>query len=213
MATNIQLTVQAVTGTEAGKIDLSSNNFGVAYNQPLIHQVVVAYQAGGRSGTRAQKNRAAVRGGSAKPWRQKGTGRARAGTIRSPIFTGGGRAFPATTQDFSQKVNRKMYSAAMRSILSELTRQERLIVIDDIVLKKPKTSMLIETLHKINAPQTLIVLVDDNADGNQNIVLSARNVKAISVCTNRQINPLNLIRYEKVVMTEKAVKSIDVALS
>ena len=142
----IQVKVNPVSGSAAANVDLSDQAFGAEFNEALIHQVVTAYQAGGRSGTRAQKNRAAVSGGGAKPWRQKGTGRARAGTIRSPIFTGGGRAFPASTQDFSQKVNRKMYRAAMRSILSELNRQDRLVVVDQISMDAPKTSALVETL-------------------------------------------------------------------
>ncbi len=205
---SVQLNVNSLAGGKAGKVDLSDNTFGADFNEALIHQVVIAYQAGGRSGTRAQKNRSAVRGGGAKPWRQKGTGRARAGTIRSPIFTGGGRAFPASTQNFSQKVNRKMYRSAMRSILSELNRQERLVVVDDLSMDVPKTKNLVETLSKLDAMQSLLVL----SESNESIVLSARNLKSISVCSSAEINPVDLIRFEKVVMTEAAVKSIDEAL-
>ncbi len=205
---SIKLKVNAISGGKSTKVDLSDTTFGAAFNEPLVHQVVTAYQAGGRSGTRAQKNRAAVNGGGAKPWRQKGTGRARAGTIRSPIFTGGGRAFPASTQDFSQKVNRKMYRAAMRSILSELTRQERLVVVDELSMDAPKTGSLIATLDKLDAGQALIVLAQDD----ENVALSARNLHAVSVCTSSEVDPVSLIRHEKVVMTAEAVKNIDAAL-
>lgn len=203
----IQLKVNKLAGGKAGKVDLSEANFGVDFNEALVHQVVRAYQAGGRSGTRAQKNRAAVRGGGGKPWKQKGTGRARAGTIRSPIFTGGGRAFPASTQDFSQKVNKKMYRAAMRSILSELTRQQRLVVIDELVMDMPKSKTLFETLHKLDATQALIVLAEDN----DNVALSARNLKWVAVCNSKEIDPVSLIRHEKVVITATAAKNIDEA--
>ncbi len=204
----IQLQVSALGGGKSGKVDLSDTTFGADFNENLVHQVVVAYQAGGRSGTRAQKNRAAVSGGGAKPWRQKGTGRARAGTIRSPLFTGGGRAFPASTRDFSQKVNRKMYRAAMRSILSELARQERLVVVDNLTMDAPKTKTLAETLGKLDASRSLLVTDGENT----NVELSARNLGSVSVCSNTEINPVDLIRFDKVVMTEAAVKSIDEAL-
>jgi large subunit ribosomal protein L4 len=204
----IQLKVNKHTGESAGNVDLSDVAFGVDFNEALIHQVVTAYQAGGRSGTRAQKNRAAVRGGGAKPWKQKGTGRARAGTIRSPIFTGGGRAFPASTQDFSQKVNKKMYRAAIRSILSELARQDRLIVVDDIPMDAPKTRSLLETMKNLDVSQALIVLAEDN----DNVALSARNLKWVEVCNSSEIDPVSLIHYEKVLITADAVKKIDEAL-
>jgi large subunit ribosomal protein L4 len=204
----IQLKVNKHTGGSAGNVDLSDVAFGVDFNEALVHQVVTAYQAGGRSGTRAQKNRAAVRGGGAKPWKQKGTGRARAGTIRSPIFTGGGRAFPASTQDFSQKVNKKMYRAAIRSILSELARQDRLVVVDEIPMDAPKTKSLLETLNKLDASQALIVLAEDN----DNVALSARNLKWVEVCNSSEIDPVSLIHYEKVVITADAAKNIDEAL-
>lgn len=204
----IQVKVNPVSGGKAANVDLSDAAFGAEFNESLVHQVVTAYQAGARSGTRAQKNRAAVSGGGSKPWKQKGTGRARAGTIRSPIFTGGGRAFPASTQDFSQKVNRKMYRAAMRQILSELNRQERLIVVDQIDMDSPKTKSLVETLSKLGAEQALIVL----AEGNENIALSARNLGMVAVCTSSEIDPVSLIRFEKVIMTAEAAKNIDSAL-
>jgi len=206
----VQLTINKSAGGQGGKLDLSDTTFGKEFNEPLIHQVVVAYQAGARAGTRAQKNRAAVSGGGAKPWRQKGTGRARAGTIRSPIFRGGGVTFPASSKDFSQKVNRQMYRAAMRSILSELNRQERLIVVDELSMDEPKTKALYSTLEVLGAAsiRALLVLAEDD----QNIELSARNLKAVSVCNSRQIDPLNLISHDKVVITVDAVRQIDEAL-
>lgn len=203
----IQLKVNKLADGKEGKVSLSDINFGVEFNQALVHQVVTAYQAGGRSGTRAQKNRAAVSGGGAKPWRQKGTGRARAGTIRSPIFVGGGRTFPASTHDFSQKVNKKMYRAAMRSILSELARQDRLVVVDALPMDVPKSKTLLTTLSKLDATQALIVLAEDN----HNVELSARNLKSVAVCNSDEIDPVSLIRYEKVVLTMDAAKNIDKA--
>ncbi len=189
-------------------ISVSDTAFGVAFNESLVHQVVVAYQAGGRQGTRAQKNRSAVRGGGSKPWRQKGSGRARAGTIRSPLFRGGGRAFPASTRDFSQKVNRKMYRAAMRSILSELHRQERLIVVQALSMSEPKTRVLSEILKPIDALRCLIVL----PEADRNIDLSSRNLPEVSVSTSQSLNPVSLISHEKVIMTAEAIKAVDRAL-
>ena len=205
---SIQLKVSSVSGDGESSLDVSDVSFGVDFNEALIHQVVVAYQAGGRSGTRSQKNRSEVSGGGAKPWRQKGTGRARAGTIRSPIFRGGGRTFAASTQNFDQKVNKKMYRAAMRSILSELNRQERLIVVDDLGLDAPKTRDLVGQLDSLGAPEALVVL----SGSNHNVELSARNLKYVSVCSNTEINPVNLISHEKVIMTAEAAKQIDEAL-
>lgn len=205
---SIQVKINPLEGGKASKVELSEEAFGADLNESLIHQVVTAYQAGGRSGTRAQKNRAAVRGGGAKPWKQKGTGRARAGTIRSPIFTGGGRAFPASTQDFSQKVNRKMYRAAMRSILSELNRQERLVLVDSLSMDTPKTNSLVETLAKLDASNVLLVLSEENS----NVSLSARNLQSVDVCTSSEVDPVSLIRFEKVVMTAEAAKNLDAAL-
>lgn len=207
---SIQLNINKSGGGQAGKLDLSEVAFGKEFNEPLIHQVVTAYQAGGRAGTRAQKNRAAVRGGGSKPWRQKGSGRARAGSIRSPIFRGGGLAFPATTKDFSQKVNRNMYRAAMRSILSELYRQKRLLIVDGLTMEKPSTKTFVAVMGKlgITKAQALVVL----ADSDENVELSARNLAAISVCTSREINPLNLVSHEQVVLTVGAAQQIDKAL-
>ncbi|MEM7196352.1 MAG: 50S ribosomal protein L4 [Pseudomonadota bacterium] len=204
----VKLTLNKASGGKPGSVDVSDAAFGRDYNEALIHQVVVAYMAGGRAGTKAQKNRSAVSGGGAKPWRQKGTGRARAGTIRSNIFRGGGRAFPASTRDFSQKVNRKMYRAAMQSIVSELARQERLIVVDELSMDAPKTKALSETLKGLNAPESLVVLPEDN----ENIELAARNLKHVSVCNAAEIDPVSLISYDKVVVTVDALTKIDEAL-
>ena len=204
---SVQIAINKSGGGQSGTMDLS-DAFGVAYNEALIHQVVTAYQAGARAGTKAQKNRAAVAGGGAKPWRQKGTGRARAGTINSPIFRGGGRAFPAATRDYSQKVNRKMYRAAMRSILSELNRQERLVVVDELSMDTPKTGALVKTLNALDADKSLLVLAEDNA----NVELSARNLKSVAVINSHEIDPLSLISFDKVVVTVGAIKKIDEAL-
>lgn len=204
---SVQLAINKSGGGQSGTLDLS-DAFGAAYNEALIHQVVTAYQAGARAGTRAQKNRASVAGGGAKPWRQKGTGRARAGTITSPIFRGGGRAFPASTRDYSQKVNRKMYRAAMRSILSELNRQERLIVVDDLSMDAPKTGALVKTLAALEAGKALVVLAEDNA----NIELSARNLNTVAVCNSHEIDPVSLLSFDKIVITVDAAKNIDEAL-
>lgn len=205
---SIQITVNKSSGGHDGTLDLSDAAFGKEFNEPLVHQVVVAYQSGGRAGTRAQKNRAAVRGGGAKPWRQKGTGRARAGTICSPIFRGGGVTFAASTKDFSQKVNRNMYRAAMRSILSELNRQARLLVVDQLVMEQPSTKKLVSMLTTLGVAKALVVLPESD----QNVELSARNLTSVSVCTSKQINPLSLITHDTIVVTAQAAKQIDEAL-
>lgn len=179
--------------------------FGADFNEPLVHQVVVAYMAGGRAGTRAQKGRSDVRGGGRKPWRQKGTGRARAGTIRSPIWRGGGKIFPATTRDFSQKVNRKMYRAALRSILSELGRQERLVVVDGFELDAPKTKGLIAKMADLGVEKGLIVATEVT----QNLHLASRNLHAFDVCDVAGLNPVALVGADKVVITVDALKQIE----
>lgn len=204
---SVQIAINTSGGGQSGTMDLS-DAFGAAYNEALIHQVVTAYQAGGRAGTKAQKNRASVAGGGAKPWRQKGTGRARAGTITSPIFRGGGRAFPASIRDYSQKVNRKMYRAAMRSILSELNRQGRLVVVEELSMEAPKTGALVKTLDALDANKALVVLAEDNS----NIELSARNLKSVAVINSHEIDPLSLLSFDKVVVTVDAMKKIDEAL-
>lgn len=190
-------------------LSVSDAVFGADYNEALIHQAVVAYQAGARQGTRAQKNRSAVSGGGAKPWRQKGTGRARAGTSRSPIWRGGGKTFPATTQDFSQKMNRKAYRSAMRSILSELVRQERLVVSDDFTVSEPKTKQLVSKMNEMQLDDVLVVVHEFD----EKLALASRNLYHVGIMEAQEINPLSLIGFNKVVMTSDAVKQIEEKLA
>ena len=193
----------------AGTVDVAESAFGAEYNEPLVHQVVTAYLAGGRAGTKAQKNRSQVSGGGAKPWRQKGTGRARAGTIRSPIWVGGGRTFAAKPRDYSQKVNKKMYRAALRSICSELVRQDRLIITDSITMKAPKTKELAGKLKKLGLENVLIV----NEAFDEKVFLSARNLPDVGICDAAAIDPVVLMRFEKVLMTLPALKLIEERLA
>jgi large subunit ribosomal protein L4 len=186
-------------------LKVSEAVFGADYNESLIHQAVVAYQAGARQGTRGQKNRSAVSGGGAKPWRQKGTGRARAGTSRSPIWRSGGKTFPATTQDFSQKMNRKAYRTAIRSILSELIRQERLIIVDEVKLDEPKTKALNAKLADLSIEDVLIV----THEVEENLFLAQRNLYHVGLIEAAQIDPLSLVGFDKVLMTSEAVKQIE----
>ncbi len=186
-------------------IDVADTAFGADFNEPLVHQVVTAYLAGGRSGTKAQKRRSDVRGGGAKPWRQKGTGRARAGTSRSPIWVGGGRAFAARPRDFKQKVNRKMYRSAMRSMLSELVRQDRLLVMDEFGVSAPKTKELRVKLQELGTDNALIVV--EGFD--ENLWLAARNLPHIEVLEARSINPVSLAKYAQVIVTVPAVKILE----
>lgn len=186
-------------------LEVSEAVFGADYNESLIHQAVVAFQAGARQGTRGQKNRSAVSGGGAKPWRQKGTGRARAGTSRSPIWRSGGKTFPASTQDFSQKMNRKAYRSAIRSILSELIRQERLVVVDEIKIEAPKTKALIAKVSDLSLDDVLIV----THDVDENLYLAQRNVYNVGLMEASQIDPLSLVGFDKVLMTSEAVKQIE----
>ena len=204
----LKLTTQ--TGRASTKsVELSDDNFALDFNEALIHQVVTAHLAGARSGTKAQKSRSDVRGGGAKPWRQKGTGRARAGTIRSPIWRGGGVTFAATPRDFSQKVNKKMYRAGMRSILSELVRKERLVVVDKFAVDAPKTKQLNEKLKAMGT--TNVLIVTDAVD--ENLYLASRNLMNVEAITSKQIDPVRLVGYEKVIMTIAAVKAIEEALA
>jgi large subunit ribosomal protein L4 len=188
-----------------GGLEVSDEAFNAKFNESLIHQVVTAYLAGGRAGSKAQKTRADVRGGGRKPYKQKGTGQARAGTIRSPIWVGGGRAFAARPRDFSQKVNRKMYRAALRSILSELVRQDRLVVVDSLPMPQPKTKDLVVQLRGLGLTTKLLILVDENQD---NLTLAARNLPWVEVLDVRSINPVALIRFEKVLATTAAMKAV-----
>ena len=190
-------------------IQVSDQVFGADYNESLIHQVVKAYFNGARSGTKAQKNRSAVRGGGAKPWRQKGTGRARAGTSRSPIWRAGGVTFAAQPRDFSQKVNRKMYKGAMASILSELLRQERLVVVDDFSISAPKTKELVGKLKELDAKDALIIVEELD----ENLILAARNLYLIDVRDSMDVDPASLIAYDKVIVSSAALKKIEERLS
>jgi large subunit ribosomal protein L4 len=192
----VELNINSLEGSTNGNLELNDEVFGVEFKEPLIHQVVVAHLAGGRSGTSAQKNRSAVSGGGRKPWRQKGTGRARAGTIRSPIFRGGGKVFPATTRNYDQKVNKKMYRGAMRSILSELIRQGRLRVVDQVELPAPKTAELAKQLKSAGLSDVLFILGDES----RNLELASRNLIGVDVIRMREINPVNLLRRENVVV-------------
>lgn len=205
----VQMNIQSLEGAATGNVDLSDTVFGVDFKEPLIHQVVVAHLAAARAGTSAQKNRAAVSGGNKKPWRQKGTGRARAGTIRSPLFRGGGKVFPAATRSYDQKVNRKMYRGAMRSILSELIRQERLRVIESVDLPEPKTGQLHRQLKSAGIEDVLFVTAGEQP----NLELAARNLVKVDVIGCRELNPVALLRHENVVVVgADAMKKIEEAL-
>jgi len=193
----------------SGSVDVADATFDAAFNEALVHQVVTAYLAGGRAGTKAQKNRAAVRGGGAKPWRQKGTGRARAGTIRSPIWVGGGRTFAAKPRSYEQKVNKKMYRAALRSVLSELIRQDRLVVVESLELEAPKTKLLANKLKDLDLNSVLIL----NEAFDEKIFLAARNLPEVGICDAGSIDPVVLIRFEKVLITLPALKLIEERLS
>jgi large subunit ribosomal protein L4 len=188
-----------------GTVEVSEAAFGKEFNQDLVHQAVVAFLAGARQGTRAQKNRSAVSGGGRKPFRQKGTGRARAGTIRSPIWRGGGVTFAAQPQDHSQKLNRKMYRSAMRSIVSELARQDRLIVVQDFSLETPKTKALISKLAEFGLSEALIV----TEEVDENLYLSSRNLHKVEVCDAAAVDPVSLINFDKVLVTIAALKKLE----
>ncbi len=206
----MELNLTTATGRASkNSVELSENTFARDFNETLVHQVVTAYLAAARAGTKAQKNRAAVRGGGAKPFRQKGTGRARAGTIRSPLWRSGGKTFAASPRDYTQKVNKKMYRSAMRSILSELVRQERLVVVDKFTLDAPKTKELNGKLKDMGVENVLII--NDQID--DNLFLSARNLPHVDVCAAKRINPVSLVGFEKVIMTVAAVKEIEEMLA
>jgi len=196
-------TLKLVNG--GGELQVSDAAFGQQFNESLVHQVVTAYRNAGRAGTKAQKTRAEVRGGGKKPWSQKGTGQARAGSSRSPIWVGGGRTFAAKPRDFTQKVNRKMYRGAIRSMLSELARTERLVVTDGIVLEAPKTRLLANQLKEWSLEKVLIVVEATD----EKLYLAARNLPYVEVIEATALNPVALAAYEKVLMTVAAVKRIE----
>jgi len=190
-------------------IAVSDTVFGLEYKESLIHQLVTAYQAAGRAGTVAQKSRSAVRGGGAKPWNQKGTGRARAGTSRSPIWRSGGTTFAAQPRDYTQKLNKKMYRAGLRSILSELNRQQRLLVVEDVTVDAPKTKQMAAKLADLGVTKTLIV----TETGDESLYLSARNLPYVEISDVAGMNPVNLVRYDHVVVTVGAIRAIEEALA
>ncbi len=197
-----------LTTISGAAVELSEVAFGREFNEALVHQVVVAYLAGGRQGSKAQLSRGDVRGGGKKPFKQKGTGRARAGSIRSPIWRGGGKTFAATPQDWSQKVNRKMYRGAMQCILAELVRQGRLVLVEDVTVTSPKTKDLLVQLQGLNATKALIVT--DSLD--ENLYLAARNLPHVEVIDTQAIDPVSLISFEKVIMSVQAAKKLEVEL-
>ena len=187
------------------ELSVSDENFGAAYNEALVHQIVTAYMAAGRAGTKRQKSRAEVRGGGKKPWGQKGTGSARAGSIRSPIWVGGGRAFAARPRDYSQKVNRKMYRAGIRSMLGELVRQDRLVILQDLLLAEPKTKLLAGQLKSLSLDNVLVVVEAQD----EKVFLAARNLPHVEVVTVAGLNPLSLAAHDKVLITVGAVKLLE----
>ncbi|MDA1107096.1 MAG: 50S ribosomal protein L4 [Proteobacteria bacterium] len=190
-------------------MQVSDTAFGVEFNETLVHQVVTAYLAAGRAGTHAQKTRSEVRGGGKKPWAQKGSGRARAGTSRSPLWRGGGKTFAAVTGDYSQKVNKKMYSRALCSILSELARQNRLTVVEEFALERIKTQDLIDKIATLGLGDNVLI-VTDQAD--EKLMLSARNLHKIGVCNVKTVDPVSLVGFEKVLMTVGAIKQFEKVL-
>lgn len=192
-----------------GTVTVSEVAFGKDFNEPLVHQVVTAFLAGARQGTKAQKNRSDVSGGGRKPWRQKGTGRARAGTIRSPIWRGGGKTFAAVPRDHSQKVNRKMYRGALQCIMSELIRQERLIVVDEFTVDEPKTKAVAAKLKELDL--TNVLIVTDSVD--ENLYLGSRNLPKVDVRDADGVDPVSLIAFEKVLVTVPALKKLEEALA
>ena len=205
----MELNVVKPGNEAAGTVAVSEANFAREYNEALVHQVVTAYLSGARQGTRAQKTRSEVAGGGKKPWRQKGTGRARAGTIRSPIWRSGGVTFAAKPQDHSQKVNRKMYRAAMRSILSELARTDRLMIVETLDVEQPKTKLLVETLKGYGVDNVLIVA--DSVD--KNLYLASRNLHKVDVRDVEGVDPVSLIAFDKVMITVDAIKKFEEALA
>ncbi|WP_151671317.1 50S ribosomal protein L4 [Nitrincola schmidtii] len=192
-----------------GSVEVSELIFGKEFNESLVHQVVTAYMAGGRQGTKAQKNRSAVSGGGAKPFRQKGTGRARAGTIRSPLWRSGGVTFAASPRDYSQKVNKKMYRAAMRCIFSELVRQDRLVVVEGFQMEAPKTKQFIAKMKELELSNALLITEEVEV----NLYLAARNVPHVDVRDVAAIDPVSLIGFEKVVVTSAALNKINEVLA
>ena len=193
----------------SGAVEVADQTFAAPWNEALVHQAVTAYFAGGRAGSKAQKSRSDVRGGGRKPWRQKGTGRARAGTIRSPIWRGGGVTFAARPRQYDQKLNRKMYRGALRSILSELVRQDRLTVVASFSLDAPKTRELAAKLKELGLEDVLIVTADED----ENLALASRNLRRVGTVPAGRIDPVSLIAFSRVLVTEPALRSIEARLA
>lgn len=205
----MELKIEKSGKKQAGTMSVADNVFAAKFNEPLIHQVLVSYMAGSRSGTKAQKSRSEARGGGRKPWRQKGTGRARAGTIRSPIWRGGGVTFAAKPRDFSKKINKKMFRGAMRSIFSELVRQERFVCVDEFDVSESKTKLVKEKLDKLGLKEVLII-----TEGlSENLYLGVRNIPKVDVMDTNEIDPYSLIGFEKVLITQAAVEKVEEWLS
>ena len=205
----MELKIEKSGKKQAGTMSVADNVFAAKFNEPLIHQVLVSYMAGSRSGTKAQKSRSEVRGGGKKPWRQKGTGRARAGSIRSPIWRGGGVTFAAKSRDFSKKINKKMFRGAMRSIFSELVRQERFVCVDEFDVSESKTKLVKEKLDKLGLKEVLII-----TEGlSENLYLGVRNIPKVDVMDSNEIDPYSLIGFEKVLITQAAVEKVEEWLS
>ena len=205
----MDLNIQAGSSGGPETLQVADTVFAAEMNEALVHQVVTAYMAAGRLGTKAQKNRSAVSGGGAKPFRQKGMGRARAGTSRSPIWRSGGVTFAATPTNYAQKVNRKMYRGALRSILSELVRQERMIVVSDFSVDAPKTKILTAKLKELGIQEALIVSVQPD----EQLYLSARNLKNVYVCDVNEVDPMSLVGFKTVLISAAAVKQLEERLS
>ncbi|MFZ5653995.1 MAG: 50S ribosomal protein L4 [Pseudomonadota bacterium] len=205
----MELTIASPSGSNA-TLTVSDAAFGREFNEDLVHQAVTAYLAGARQGTKAQKSRADVSGGGRKPWRQKGTGRARAGTTRSPLWRSGGVTFAARPRDHGQKLNRKMYRAALSSILSELARQDRLVVVEEFVVSEPKTRELCGKLRALGLQQDVLIITEEVTE---NLWLSARNLHSVDVSDVAAADPVSLIGHEKVLMTAAAVKKFEEVLA
>lgn len=206
----MELGVVNFNNHENSKINVSDSSFGVEFNEGLVHQVVTAYMSAARAGTSAQKNRSDVRGGGKKPWRQKGTGRARAGTIRSPIWRSGGVTFAKRPRSYVQKVNRKMYGAALKVILSELVRLDRIIIVDNFALNQPKTKELVAALKKLNIDSSVLIITDQMDIA---LELAGRNIHTVGISLANEVGPLHLLQYEKVVFTTDALKSLEERLA
>ncbi len=201
----------SLSGTQDSIIDVSDEVFNKEFNEPLIHQAVTCYLAGGRAGTKAQKNRSQVKATGSKPWRQKGTGRARAGSVASPLWRGGGVTFAATPRNYSQKINKKMYRGALRSILSELLRQERLLVVDDFSFDSSKTASLLEYLKRLELDKKQILIV--TPEKNTNLSLASRNIYYLNVVQMIGINPVNLIQSKQVLTNIATIRELEKRLA